>query len=267
MKVYVTENVLKVLYYLLLADGDVSDDELESYDRIGNELDEAHFRELRDQVINACNKTVENVSLDEYQSTILSVVDQELSVQTNTLAEGVSPRLLLWNLIVLAYSNHQYDASEEQIVKHIIETQNINESVYYEMKQIAETAISLDNELSWVAKENRPYSEIRPIVEEIEERIQVLRTIAENLISDEVIVPDREEKKNVVLETVESITEKVNPVLEETVEKTGKALGTAADTVGKGFIKGTKWVIRNLHKGVQSLSEKKGSAEGLHKEE
>lgn len=233
MKVYVIENAIKVLYYLLLIDGEATDDELQSFDRIGRELDAARFQELRDQIIEDCKNTVENVSLEAYPGIIQTAVDQELSIQTNILAEGISPRLLLWNLLVLAYSNQHFDASEERLVKHIVETQNINESVYYEMKQIAETAIALDNEHSWLVQQERPYTEIRPIVEEIEDRIQVLRTIAENLVSDEVIVPDIEEKNNFVKETFDAISEKVNPVLEETVEKTGKAIGTAADKVGK----------------------------------
>ena len=239
MKVYVKKEAMKVFYYLLLADGDASDAEKELFDQIGKEVDETGFQSYRDEVIEECGNLA-NDEDEERLERIEKAIDHALEVQTNSLEEGIPPRLLLWDLMILAFANYQYDESEERIIRHITDVLSIDESLYYEMKHTAETSVILERELSWMEQQDRPYREIRPIVDELEKRIAGLRVSAENLIADEVITPDPEEKPNVVLDTIEVVKEKTGTafnVAKETVE-TGITKGIEGIKVGFGFLAG-----------------------------
>lgn len=257
MKVIIKKEAMKVFYYLLLADGTVTEDEEQSFVEIGNELDPENFGSYKDEIIKECISVAHSIDqLDDYIDILQEATDRALAVKTNIIEDGIPPRLLLWDLMVLAYSNQEYEASENKIIRHVVRMLEIDRSIYLEMKQMAETSIVLENELKWLQQQNRPYSEIRPIVDEIEERTKVLRISAENLVADEVIVPDPEEKSNVVTKAVDSINEKVVPKLGEVKDKTGNALTTAKDTVEKGVKKGAKGFLTGITKGAKFVTRK-----------
>ena len=48
------ENTLKVLYYLMMIDGDVSEEEMTSFSSIGNSLDPESFFTYREELIATC---------------------------------------------------------------------------------------------------------------------------------------------------------------------------------------------------------------------
>lgn len=219
MKLFKKETALTAFYYLLAADGEISRDEEQTFCEIGRALDPNRFEVYRESIMNKCSDQMEKAeNEDEYFDVLQEGADFALSQQTNILEEGISARLLLWDLITLAYSDGRYDSQERRLIRHIVRVMQIDKSVALEMEQIAETSLSVRKEYEWIQTQNKTYAEIRPIVDELESRMKTLRKSAECLISDEVFEPEPEEKTTVLSLMKEKVSERVAPTMEKTQE-------------------------------------------------
>ena len=181
---------IKAFYYLMAVDGAIAADEVTCFDEIGNELDPIEFPKYRDEVIDEYEQQIKTIIDDEdYYEVILEGVDKALSAQTDTAENGVSVRLLVWNLLVIAFSNKNYSSFERRMIKHIVRVWNMDRTVFLEMEQIIKTHADIISELEWINQSNRPYSEVRPIVDELERRQKVVLNCAKQLIEDELYIP------------------------------------------------------------------------------
>ena len=105
-----------------------------------------------------------------YYEVVLEGVDKALAAQIDDPANGITVRLLVWDMLVIAFSNAEYSSYERKLVKHIVRVMGMDRSVFLEMEQIVKTNAAVENELTWINQSNRPYFEIRPIVDELERR-------------------------------------------------------------------------------------------------
>ena len=196
MKVFTKKGAVTAFYYLLSSDGEVTQDEISTFDEIGEELDPEGFTSYREEIIEACLKQLSKAENDdEYYDVLLEGLDRALSDRTEIIEEGITSRLLLWDMLIMAYSNEEYDTNERKVIRHLVRIMDIDKSVYLEMERIADTSLAVKQEYEWAQKLDRPYAEVRPIVEELEQRMRVLRESALTLISDEVLEPEEEEKE------------------------------------------------------------------------
>ena len=181
---------IKAFYYLMAVDGAIAADEVACFDEIGNELDPIEFPKYRDEIIDECEKQMKTIIDDEdYYEVILEGVDKILSAQIGDIERGVSVRLLIWNMLVIAFSNKNYSSFERKLIKHIVRVWNMDRTVFLEMEQIIKTHADIMAELEYTNQSNRPYSEVRPIVDELERRQKVVLNCAKQLIEDELYIP------------------------------------------------------------------------------
>ena len=181
---------IKAFYYLMAVDGAIAADEVACFDEIGNELDPIEFPKYRDEIIDECEKQMKAIIDDEdYYEVILEGVDKALSAQIGESENGVSVRFLIWNMLVIAFSNKNYSSFERKLIKHIVRVWNMDRTVFLEMEQIIKTHADIMAELEYTNQSNRPYSEVRPIVDELERRQKVVLNCAKQLIEDELYIP------------------------------------------------------------------------------
>ena len=177
---------VKAFYYLMAVDGDVTADEMECFDSIGAELDPEAFATYRDELIEECELQLKNIIDEEdYYEVVLEGVDKALVAWNDDPANGVSGCLMVWDMLVIAFGNTEYSSLERKLIKHIVRVMDMDRSVFLEMEQIIKTNAAVENELRWIKQSKRPYSEIRPIVDELERRQKVVLTCANQLIEDE----------------------------------------------------------------------------------
>lgn len=177
---------IKAFYYLMAVDGAVTADEMECFDSIGAELDPEAFATYRDDLIAECELQLKNIidEEDHYEVT-LEGVDKALVAQVDDSSKGITVRLMVWDMLVIAFSNTEYSSFERKYIKHVVRVMDMDRSVFLEMEQIIKTNAAIENELRWINQSNRPYSEIRPIVDKLERRQKVVLTCARQLIEDE----------------------------------------------------------------------------------
>ena len=190
MVMFSKSSAIKAFYYLMSADGAVTADELDCFDSIGREFDADQFDTYKAEVITACEAQLAS-GIDEEDSyeLILEGIDKELAHQSDSVENCITARLLVWNMLVIAFSNTEYSVAERKVIKHIVRVTGIEKSTFLEMEQIMKTNAAVLAELDWIQKSSRPYTEIRPIVDELDRRQQSIIQCAQQLISDELYSP------------------------------------------------------------------------------
>lgn len=163
MKYIKTRDALQAFYYLIAVDGSVRDDERALFDHIGDNLDAKHFHDYRKEIIDSCDERINQChDSDDRYDVIVEGVDAVLSHRTDKRAAGIAPRLLLWNMLSVAFADGEYDAVESRLIRHIARTMIADRSIYPEMEHLMRAAYDVRGELDWISNSELPYSEVRP---------------------------------------------------------------------------------------------------------
>jgi len=255
MKLVSAKNTIALFYYLMSVDSNVTEVELQKLDDIGAQTDADRYSDYRDEIIEQCEIQKQSVIDEEdYYDVISEGVDKALNGDIDEDEDVIASRLLIWNLLIIAYSDEEYHPNERRLIKHIVRTSGIPSSVFLEMELLIKSAKEVENERKWLSISNRPYSEIAPIIEELDKRIAYIAESAKNLIDDEIMtlsVESLEIKPTVfdhvenavapiaaqVKEAAEPVTTGISKAVEPVSEKAGEALGDAKTAV-TGFASG-----------------------------
>lgn len=182
-KVLSTRCALKVIYYMMAADGEIFHSEEEKFDAIGNELDPA-FADNKESIIGECKAQMDKV-LDsgDYFDVLQDGVEDALLASKPTEDSFVTPKLLVWDLLTVAYSDEHYDEAERKLLKYIVRKMNIDKAVFLEMESSILTLMDIEKELAWIKTTNKPYLTIEAMVNELMDRKNVIFESVKDLIS------------------------------------------------------------------------------------
>ena len=269
MKVYETRSALKIFYYLLAIDGTIDDVELGHFRSIGISIDPGHFTEYSDELENECNQAI-IYSGEEQYDIISEAVDEALSHEATEDDQGITPRLLIWDLFAAAFCNYEYNEPEKRLINHIARKTGVEKSIVLEMEQMMKTLTSVQNEINWANQVNRRYSEIRPIIDELEKRQVVITQAAEYLIADEIdedhpyeYIPDFFDKtKSKIDETVKPVADKVGQTVKPVTDKIGSVVTPVAQKVGEETVKTAKVATEKISPVATMAKDKTGEMFG-----
>ena len=163
-------NALKVFYYLIAADGKILDEELRKFDEIGTALDPA-FEAHKSEIIEECNEQLENtIDPEDYYDVLQDAVGEAIDSSSYDGGSFITPRLLLWNMLTIAYCDGDYAEQERRLLKCVVRKLNIDKAVFLEMENSILTVTELENELQWIKTTDRPYLQIEAMVNRINHR-------------------------------------------------------------------------------------------------
>ena len=183
IRIISTRCALKIIYYLMAADGEVFQSEEERFDSIGKELD-PDFEKSKDQIVRECQAQLDKViEPDDYYDVLQDGVEDALLASSQTADSFITPKLLVWNLLTIAYSDGGYDEAERKLIKYIVRKTNIDKAVFLEMESSILTLMEIENELSWIKTTNRPYLVIEGMVNELADRKNVIFESVKDLIT------------------------------------------------------------------------------------
>ncbi len=183
IKAISTRNAIKIIYYLMAADGEIFHSEEEKFDAIGAEFD-PDFAENKEKIVNECKSQMEQViDPEDYYDVLQDGVEHALSSSVQTEDTFITPKLLIWDLLTVAYSDESYDETERRLLKYIVRKLNVNKAVFLEMESSILTLMDLEKELSWIKTTDRPYLTIETMVNEIADRKNVIFESVKDLIS------------------------------------------------------------------------------------
>lgn len=177
-----TSSALKVFYYLMAADGELTPPELEKFDLIGQEL-APDYLERKEKIFEECqNQLAKVIDPEDYSEVLREGVEEALASTATTEDSFITPNLLVWNLLTLAYSDHSYNEIERNLLKHIWRKLEVEKAVFLEMESSYLALIDIENEIQWVKTIDRPYLTIEEMVKELEYRKNVVFDSVKDLI-------------------------------------------------------------------------------------
>lgn len=253
------ENAFKTFYYLIASDGKRTPEEMAKLDEIGQQIFGDSFQENRDDLISECIEKTAAVSGDteEIYDLIAECVDEALNETTDKLEEGVPSRMLVWNLLLIAYSDACIDQSEKRLMRKINRKLNIGDSVLFEMEQYISTVQTIEKELVRLSDSMEPYKIVRPMVDELENRRETIKQAVIDLINDEITIPveklkvqdDFIDKAQAAIKgsaAVKKVNDQTNRILDDVKKAAAPAAAEAGKKIGKAFIGfGSKLLNRN----------------------
>ncbi|MBD5156578.1 MAG: hypothetical protein HDT13_02945 [Butyrivibrio sp.] len=238
------KSAIKTFYYLIAADGEISPIELQKFDEIAMQIDEENFKEYRNALIEECDSHIGTViDAEDYYDVIQEGIYKAIQESSDDRQQSVPTRLVVWNMLAISYADSNYSEIERRLIRHIVRLTNLNNSVFLEMESMIRTAKAVESELEWLNASERPYSEIRPLVDEIAKRRLNIQKSAKALIEDEILFPEpiEEMKKEPTKfeEARDQIVDKTKAVAGMVGEKTKEAVGTVG-TKSKELFNGLK---------------------------
>ena len=181
-KVLSTRCALKIIYYLMTADGSVSRNEEEKFDEIGLDLD-PDFMAKKNQLIGECQAHMEKLmDPEDYYDVLQDGMEDALLASRATEDSFVTPKLLVWDLLTIAYSDNAYEDQEKKLIKYIVRKTNIDKAVFLEMESSIQTLKDIEREKAWIKTTDRPYLTIEAMVNELTDREKVIFDSVKDLI-------------------------------------------------------------------------------------
>lgn len=177
------KNALKIIYYLMAVDGTVFHSEEEKFDAIGAELD-PEFADNKASIISGCQAQLGKIiDSEDYYDVLQDGVEAAISDTQETSESIITPKLLVWNLLTVAYSDENYDETERKLIKYVVRKLNIDKAVFLEMESSMLTMLDIEKELAWIKTTDRPYLTIEARVNELEKRKNVVFDSVKDLIT------------------------------------------------------------------------------------
>lgn len=178
-----TKSAIKIIYYLMAADGEIYHSEEEKFDSIGKELD-PKFAEHKEQIVKECRAQLDKViDKDDYYDTLQDGIEDALINSKPTEDSFVTPKLLVWDLLTIAYSDENYDETERKLLKYVVRKTDIDKAVFLEMENSILTLMDVEKELNWIKTTEKPYLTIEAMVNELMERRSVIFESVKDLIA------------------------------------------------------------------------------------
>ena len=183
IKIISTKSALKIIYFLMAVDGKVYHSEEEKFNAIGAELD-PDFADKKEKLITECQCQLDKViEPEDYYDVVQDGVEDALRLSVRSTDSFITPKLLVWDLLTIAYSDESYDETERKLLKYIVRKLNIDKAVFLEMEHSFLTLMDLEKELSWIKTTDRPYLTIEGMVNEIADRKNVIFESIKDLIA------------------------------------------------------------------------------------
>lgn len=178
-----TRSALKIFYYLMAADGKLAAEEEAKFDLLGHEI-APDYDSLKERVVADCRVQMSKIfDPEDYYDVIQEGVERALAASVKTEDSFITPKLLVWDLMTIAYSEGEYDERERKLIKYVVRKLNIDKAVFLEMESSIQTLMDLEKEQQWIKTTDRQYLTIEGMVNEIEDRKHVIFDSVKELIS------------------------------------------------------------------------------------
>ena len=114
---------------------------------------------------------------------MLDGVENAIREGANAQNAIVTPKVLLWDLMTIAYSDAHYDERERKLLKYIARKLNIDKTIFLEMESSFLALMDLEDEVNWIKRTDRPFLTIESMVNEIADRKNVIFESVKDLIT------------------------------------------------------------------------------------
>ena len=142
------------------------------------------LKKMYSSIVGECQAQLNKViDPEDYYDTLQDGVEDALIRSRQTADTFITPKLLVWDLLTIAYSDESYDEAERKLLKYIVRKTNIDKAVFLEMESSILTLMDIEKELAWIKTTNKPYLTIEAMVNELADRKSVIFESVKDLIA------------------------------------------------------------------------------------
>lgn len=194
-------DALQIMYCLMAVDGTISEEEADKFDEIGKASD-PYFATYKKILIKEClaasrlettygqafvPRTPEE--MEDYYDQIHDYVgdliaDRSLDGSAIGTEGRVRGKILLWNLLAIAYSEGDYSKNEKRLIRFIARKAGVEDTVLLDMEHTIRTLFAIEKEEEWLKSTDRPYRVIEARVNELADRKNTIMQGVNALIAD-----------------------------------------------------------------------------------
>lgn len=95
----------------------------------------------------------------------------------------MTPKLLVWDLLTIAYSDESYNERERKLLKYIVRKLGVDKAVFLEMESSMLTILDIEKEIAWIKTTDQPYLTIEARINELTKRKSVIFGSVKDLIT------------------------------------------------------------------------------------
>lgn len=177
------QSAIMIIYYMMAVDGIIHEDEAKKFAEIGKELD-PEFDQHKDKITSLCQENMAKViDPDDYYPVLQDGVEEAIAMGKNPGEGGLAPKVMVWDLLSVAYSDGGYDENERKLLKYVVRKFDVDKTVFLEMESSFLALRDLENELNWIKTTDRPYLTIEAIVNELSDRKTAIFDNVKDLIA------------------------------------------------------------------------------------
>lgn len=178
-KLISAEDSLKIIYLLMAVDNRIDEKETERFVQIANQANVN-----TDKLISECKELIsDNTNEEDYYDDIHNVVS-DLLKKSEEVEAGLTPKMLVWDLVAIAYSDGSYGNNERRLLRYICRSLGVNEVLVSELENTIRTILALDKEEQWVKRTTRNYLTVEENLKEITARRNVVMKGLQDLIEE-----------------------------------------------------------------------------------
>ena len=176
-------NAVKVIYFFMAVDGEVYHGEEGKFDAIGADLI-SDFNTVKASILSECRADMEKmIDPEDYYDVILDCVEAAILDPVKAEEVTISHKLLVWDLLSVAYSDGSYSDTERRLLKYIVRKLDMDKAILLEMESSMLTMLDIERELEWIKTTNRPYLQIETVVSELTKRKNAIFDSVKGLIA------------------------------------------------------------------------------------
>lgn len=176
------EKEAKLYYLYMMSDGKISKKEEIIFKSICENLNVGE--DEKKLIIEECKEYDKN-SVDILDIIIAERIDEEVGRGLFFgLRNKSSLSRIIWNLINLGYADSVYSNNEKKIVKHFVDKWNIENEIFQEFIDIADTMLALSKQKEWISSTLPRNNESEEKERQIDEQIKQLLEDVEIIISE-----------------------------------------------------------------------------------
>lgn len=134
-------DALQLVYYLMAVDNTIDDKEMAVFDSIYQ--DSGISKEKYEEIVEACNQTIEAIREDEDYEELVIEKMVELAHHPVSEDKRMLKKQLLWNLLTLAKSDEAYSESEKHALRTLSRHLELDKAIISEMEMSYDTLVYL----------------------------------------------------------------------------------------------------------------------------
>ncbi len=177
------QDALKIIYFVIAADGKMDQKEKEMFSEIGKQFD-PEFIEYQKEFEYELNQMIEKAKDEDFEDNIRDYIRDTIENSKTSKMSRIDGKLLIWNLLVIANCDFECSEVEKKLIRYITKQLEIDKSILLEMESYVHTYTAIEKEESWLKQSNRPFAVVDAQISELKERKAVVMQAVYALLAD-----------------------------------------------------------------------------------